>query len=316
LATVWGEVLAELSDLDGAIDKARKGVELTERGGDLAMIGWSYMSLMRILFSRGDMAGVEEKIQKMENVARESKVPPWFTNLMAAWQVQLWLIQEKLEAASQWAVERRLYTDGEYSLLHEIDFFLLRDYVLYARILFAQEQLDEATNLLQHLLKAAEMGGRTSRVIEILILQALALHAGGDTARAMTMLERSLTLAEPGGFIRIFVDEGPQMETLLRRMKAEDGRIKEYVRTLLAAFADKESFPSDPSPQPLIEPLSNRELEVLNLIAEGLSNREIGLRLYLSHNTIKRHASSIYEKLGVHSRTEAVAKARILNILD
>ena len=160
------------------------------------------------------------------------------------------------------------------------------------------------------------MGDRTSRVIEILNLQALTFQAGGDTARAMTPLERSLTLAEPGGFIRIFVDEGPPMETLLKWMKAEDGRIKEYVRTLLAAFADKESFPSALSPQPLIEPLSDRELEVLHLIAEGLSNREIGLRLYLSPNTIKRHNNNIYEKLGVHSRTEAVAKARILNILD
>ena len=145
----------------------------------------------------------------------------------------------------------------------------------------------------------------------------------------MTTLERALTFAESGGFIRIFVDEGPPMETLIKSMKAEDGRIKEYVGTLLAAFADKESHPfgsaqdkpSAPNrrlsiPQPLIEPLSNRELEVLNLIAEGLSNREIGLRLYLSPNTIKRHANNIYEKLGVHSRTEAVAKARILNILD
>jgi LuxR family maltose regulon positive regulatory protein len=285
------------------------------------MIGWSYMSLMRILFSRGDMAGVEEKIQKMENVARESKVPPWFTNLMATWQAQLWLIQEKLEAASQWAAERRLDTDGESRLPHEIDFFLLRDYILYARILIAQGQLDEATNLLQHLFKAAETVERTSRAIEILILQAMVFQAGDDTNQAMVALERALTLAEPGGFIRIFVDEGPPMETLLKRMKAADGKMKEYVRTLLAAFADKESQPSAPnrrlsSPQPLIEPLSNRELEVLNLIAEGLSNREIGLRLYLSPNTIKRHANNIYEKLGVHSRTEAVAKARILNILD
>jgi LuxR family maltose regulon positive regulatory protein len=99
-------------------------------------------------------------------------------------------------------------------------------------------------------------------------------------------------------------------------MKAEDGGIKEYVGTLLAVFADKEFRPSVLSRQPLIEPLSDRELDVLHLIAEGLSNREIGLRLYLSPNTIKRHANNIYEKLGVHSRTEAVAKARILNILD
>ena len=265
------------------------------------------------------MVGAEEIIQKMENVARESKVPPWFTNLMAAWQTQLWLIQGKLEAASQWAVERRLDTDGESSLLNEIDFFLLRDYILYARILIAQGQLDEATDLLQHLLKTAEMGGRTSKEIEILILQSLASQARGDTTRAIATLERALTLAKPGGFVRIFVDEGQAMERLLYEA-LKRGISPDYVRQLLSAFPsiEIEKTGSSRSQTPdygLVEPLSERELEVLQLIAEGLTNPEIAARLYLSLNTVKVHTRNIYGKLGAHHRAGAIARARALGIL-
>jgi len=189
------------------------------------------------------------------------------------------------------------------------------EYMVWARILIAQGRLDEATRLLQRLLETAEVGERTSSVIEILMLQALAFQAGGDTDRAMAALERALSLAEPGGFIRIFVDEGTPMETLLKRMKVEGGGMKEYVRKLLAAFADKEFHPLSLSSQPLIEPLSERELEVLQLLAKGLTNPEIAARLYLSLNTVKVHTRNIYGKLGAHNRTQAVARARALGIL-
>jgi LuxR family maltose regulon positive regulatory protein len=319
MLAIWGEVLAEFNDLDGAIDKAKKGVELTEGGGDLAMIGWSYMSLMRIIFSRGDMVGAEEIIQKMENVARESKVPPWFTNLMAAWQTQMWLVQDKLEEASQWALERRLDTDGESKLQHEIDYFLLFEYILYGRILIAQGRLDETTTLLQRLLEAAETGGRTSRVIEILILQALVLEARGDTDQAVTTLEKALTLAEPEGFIRIFVDEDQPMARLLYEA-LNRGIAPDHISRLLSAFPMTESEQTDPSKiqtpkSELVEPLSEREIEVLQLIAEGLTNQEVASRLYLAQSTIKVHTRNIYGKLGVNNRTQAVARARALGIL-
>ncbi len=138
---------------------------------------------MRVLFSSGDIVGAEEIIQKMENIARESNVPQWVTNVMAAWQARLWLVQEKLEVASQWAIDRGLYTDGEPKLAYEIDFFLLFEYLVLARILIAQERFDETSRLLQHLLDVAEAGGRTSRAIEILLLQALALQAKGTQTK-------------------------------------------------------------------------------------------------------------------------------------
>jgi LuxR family maltose regulon positive regulatory protein len=314
LLAIWGEVLAELNNLDLAIHQALKGVELAERGGrDVAFFGWSNLYLLRVLFSRGDMTGAEEVIQKMENIVREYDMPVLVPVQIYAWQARIWLEQDKLEAASQWVGERGLDADGELSFLREIE------YVVLARILIAQGKLDEATRLLRRLLEAAEVGEHTSRMIEILILQALASQAGGEPIRAMTTLERALTLAEPGGFIRIFVDEGPPMARLLYKAVTR-GIAPDYARRLLTAFPVAEPEQADPSktqaPQSeLVEPLSERELEVLQLIAEGLTNPEIASRLFLSLNTVKAHTRNIYGKLGVHSRTQAVAKARALGIL-
>jgi LuxR family maltose regulon positive regulatory protein len=232
---------------------------------------------------------------------------------MAAWQARIWLAQDELEAASQWVGERELDPDGVPSYLHEAE------YIVFARILIAQGHADEATTLLQRLLEAAEAGGRISRVIEMLLLQALAFQAGGGTDQAMSPLQRALTLAEPEGFIRIFVDEGPPVARLLYEA-ASRGIAPEYVNRLLTAFPVAEPEQAGPSetqtPEPdLIEPLSEREIEVLQLIAAGLTNREVASRLFLSLHTVKAHTHNIYGKLGVHNRTQAVGRARALGVL-
>jgi LuxR family maltose regulon positive regulatory protein len=168
--------------------------------------------------------------------------------------------------------------------------------------------------LLEQLLLAAEAGGRVARVIEIQMLRALALQAGSDVDQAMIPLEQALSLAEPQAYVRIFLDEGSPMARLLYEAAARK-IAPQYTGKLLASFGGEDSLqPSTSDPEPLIEPLSNRELQVLQLIAEGLSNQEIASKLVLSLNTVKGHTRKIYGKLGVNSRTQAVAKAEALGI--
>jgi LuxR family maltose regulon positive regulatory protein len=319
LLAVWGETLAELDDLKGARRHAQRGVARAEQGGELSMLGWSYLCLIRVLFSAGEITGAQEAIQKIENSARASNVPPWITSQAGAWQARLWLAQDEPEAAAEWARERGLLTTGEPELPPEIGFSPLIEYIVLARILIARERMDEATLLLQRLLRAAEAGERITRAVEISSLQALALQAAGRSSQAMEALERALTLAEPGGFVRTFVDEGPPMARLLHQA-ATAGIAPEYARRLLSAFPvagpeHAESTEMQDTQSEFVEPLSEREREVLELIAEGLTNPEVASRLFLAINTVKAHTRNIYGKLGVHNRTQAVARARALGIL-
>jgi LuxR family maltose regulon positive regulatory protein len=314
LLAIWGEVLTETNDLDQAYDLLEKSVEMTERGGDVGMLGWSYLGLTRVLFARGDMAGAEKIVQKMNKISQEFIVPTWIMNLNAAWQSRIWLAQGKLEAAARWARDNGQEPDKLPSYLNKYK------YITLARILIAKGQEEESTRLLQGMLEESQVGGDTTRAIEILILQALALHAGGDTNQAVDTLERALTLAEPRCFYRIFVDEGQPMARLLYKA-LNRGIAPDYVNQLLQAFPideleQVELSVSQVSVSSYIEPLSEREIEVLQLIAEGLTNPEIATRLILSLYTVKTHTRNIYSKLGVNNRTQAVSKARTLGILS
>ena len=175
----------------------------------------------------------------------------------------------------------------------------------------AEASVQEATRLLERLLRAAEEGQRTGSVIEILVLQALTHQAQDDIPAALASLRRALTLAEPEGYVRIFADEGPPMASLLRAI-AKQGIARNYVRLLLAAVNKTED--GTPASQGLTEPLSERELDVLRLLGTDLAGPDIARELIVSLNTVRTHTKNIYAKLGVNNRRAAVRRARELHL--
>jgi LuxR family maltose regulon positive regulatory protein len=235
---------------------------------------------------------------------------------VAAYQAWLSLVQGDIASAARWAQEKALDPHGELIYQYEGDFIIL------ARLYIVQGDVDKAMELLQRLLESAERGGRIARGIEIFSLQAVSLHAQGKNDQAFTVLEKALAMAEPSGFIRVFVDEGPHMARLLYEAFSQ-GIAPDYVQQLLAAFpidepeqkTSRQSQVTKSQEFELIEPLSDRELEVLQLVADGMTNQEIAARLYISLNTVKVHTRNIFGKLGVNNRSQAGAKARALGLL-
>ena len=224
-----------------------------------------------------------------------------------------WIAQGRLGEALGWANEQGLSADDDLSYLREFE------HITLARVFLARHEgeraersVHEATQLLERLLLAAEEGGRTGRVIEILVLRALAHQTLGDIPAALASLERPVTLAEPEGYVRVFVDEGPPMTSLLRAA-AKQGIRRDYVRRLLAAVSKTDH--GSPREQALIEPLSERELDVLRLLGTELDGPAIARELMVSLNTMRTHTKNIYAKLAVTSRRAAVRRAAELDLL-
>jgi LuxR family maltose regulon positive regulatory protein len=221
--------------------------------------------------------------------------------------------QGRVGEASAWAREQGLSVEDDLSYLREFE------HITLARVLLAQfrarpsePRIADAGRLLERMLEAAEAGGRTGSVIEILVLRALTDHARGDVPGGLAALESALTLAEPAGYVRIFAGEGAAMASLLRAA-AKRGIAPSYVQRLLAAVNRSQDKPVQKG---LIEPLSERELDVLRLLASDLDGPDIARELTVSVNTLRTHTKSIYAKLGVNSRRAAVRQAAELNLLS
>lgn len=327
--------LCELSRERGELDSALRYLsESKELDGGAVLLGGQHrlrVEEAQVKQSQGDLDGALDLLYEAERLYQRSPLP--VMRPLPAMKARIWLAQGKLAEALNWVGEQGLSVDDDLDCLHEFE------HVTLARVLMSRYKNNhddsslKAMGLLERLLQAAEAGGRTGSVNEILVLQALAYSAMGDIQLAFAVLERALKLAEPEGYVSVFVDEGPCMAELLTMMNASrksgTSGTEAYTHKLLAAFEKRklplkpiqralEEMPADFTSslsQGLLEPLSQRELEVLSLIGQGLSNQEIGERLFLALDTIKGHNRRIFDKLDVKRRTEALARARELGLL-
>jgi len=228
-------------------------------------------------------------------------------------QVCAWLLQGDVQRAVQWANRMTQASGGgPDSPIHYSNEIIYRALV---RVLLAQKAYEQALNALDRLEKRVLAHGLNGKAIEILTLRAITLQAQGKIETALQALGEALSLGEAEGYRRVFLDEGAPMKALLELASARR-MAPQYSQQLLAAFPPLPAEASAVTSQAdLIEALSEREIEVLGLIGEGLSNQEIATRLVISLGTVKAHTASIYRKLGVNSRTQALARAKELSIL-
>ena len=316
LYTGLSELRREHADLDAATQHLMTSKQLGERAGLPENRNRWCVAMARIKEAQGDVEGALDLLEQAERLYIKGINPN--VHPIAALKTRVWVAQGRLAEALDWAREQGLSVEDDLSYLREFE------HVTLARVLIAQHKSDrgdrpihEAVGLLARLLTAAEEGERTGSVIEILVQQALAHEAQGNVPGALVPLERALTLAEPEGYVRIFVDEGGAMRNLLRHATA-GGIASSYTQLLLSFFdraAQPVSAPAQSAAADLAEPLTAREVEILRLIAAGMRNQEIADHLFISLSTVKRHIANGYGKLGVGHRTEAIARANELNLL-
>jgi LuxR family maltose regulon positive regulatory protein len=340
-------VMYEWNNLEAASQHLAEGFRLSQQLGEMAAFD-GYIIQASLKQAQGDPGGALEAMEQAGQIIQ--KFSRWAYRNFAAHRVGLWLRQGELVPALRWTAEvlnlSATASDElrETYLLHEFEqLTLVRVFIAQAsaelpsELVILSEPIQKALQLLGILYPEAIKLDRGRSVIEILLLQALAHQAEGDLSQAMALLTQALTLTEPEDFIRLFVDEGAPMAQLLSQA-LNTGVMPAYTSQLLAAFDSKGSttnFPkilqssevgqnpksynpakSDKIQNSLAEPLSERELEILQLVAAGKSNEEIAQTLIIALGTVKKHINNIYGKLGVHSRTQALAQAKVLNLLS
>jgi LuxR family maltose regulon positive regulatory protein len=305
-----GGLLYEWNDLDAARQQIEEGIAQGKVWNSWEALLPGYLNMARVKQARGDWVGAFAALDEMVALTRNAMpAAPLLAESMRAW---LWLRQGRLENVERWSQNLGLNAQRDITVSNEADLLTL------ARLLIAQNKLPEAAALLQRLIYATNNAGHWAALLTAQLWHAVVLDAQGHSREARQMLANVLRQAEPEGYVRLFVDAGLPAVRLLYQAIEHD-LSPAYARRLLAAFPQTDWSPQPDRPVPateeLIEPLSDRELEVLRLIDQGLSNSEIAAKLVLSTGTVKVHTHNIFSKLGVNTRTQAVNKARALGLL-
>jgi LuxR family maltose regulon positive regulatory protein len=354
LALALADMRIAQGRLHDAMRMYERGLGLATGQGAVALRGAAdmHVGISEILRQRDDLAGAAQRLQQARDLGEENGLPqnPYRWRVAAAGirqaegnpdaalgllaearrlyfsdfspdvrpvdalRARVLIAQGKISEATGWARENGLSAADDLGYVQEFE------HITLARLIFAQgtrdrsdDRIEEAIGLLERLLTAAEVGGRTGSVIEILVLLALARRARNDVPGALASLERAVELAEPEGYVRVVADEGQPMAVLLR-LAAQQPDASNYLRRLLTVTVTPAA--RAPADQPLIEPLSERELDVLRFLESDLDGPDIAGELTLSLATVRTHTRNIYAKLGVNNRRAAVRRAAELGLLS
>lgn len=319
----WGRasLFYEWNDLDGAVLALHESIRIGELWKNSRLLVPSYGLSALVMQGQGRVNEAREMIRRAEQITSETFSSPSILGSLALYQIALWIAQGDFQSIVRWERQHDTEWQSQTGRARDILPILLAHACLERYHRYHEEAaLHHARQLIGPALEQAQAGGLMFNVVRLHMLEALVFYAFGETSSAITALNRLLSLAEPESYTRSFLDLGKPMEDFLS-WSMENGSpggptLRAYVSNLLSLFALANPVASRPSSAGgLIEPLTGRELEILRLISQGLSNREISQRLFLAVNTVKGYNRIIFDKLQVHRRTEAAARARQLDLL-
>jgi LuxR family maltose regulon positive regulatory protein len=302
-------ILRHWNDLKGSLRQAQFSNEILKKWG--LQYRLNFVNLAIALHAVGNYPEAHRVLQEAENVASQQSTY-WIDDVKAT-RVSFWLVEGNLVAASQWALERKLDTERDLSYQNQLVYRTLA----HVRVVQGQDgdenALDEAIRLLASLEMIYQNSGAIAYLLQTFILQALAFQASGKLNQALKSLEKALSLGEGGGYLRVFIREGEPMEKLLRNAVAR-GNGTPYIEELLHGLESQRKRSSASRSSLLIDPLTDRERDVLRCLETSMTVPEMATSLVISIETVRTHIKRIYRKLDVHSRFEAITKAKKLNL--
>lgn len=308
------QFLYQFNHLETAREAIQEGIRLGKYYNRSDILIDGYTMLARIHHAQGDFDVAHATLQQVDGLLQNPQSDPAQRYWAEVCRVRLWLTQGRSLEARRWADESGLRLDDEIGFLHN------PEYILFVHILISEIEPDspnksDVLNLLNRLIEKAEARGRIDKVLEMYCLYALAYYSYGEIETALQALRRALSLAEPEGFIRVFVDYDSTMAQLLNEA-VKNGIYPEYCNELLKSFPERnETNNSDRAQSELVDPLTDRELGVLRLMSQDYAYQEIADELVVSLNTVRYHTKNIYSKLGVNKKSHAITEARKLNLI-